>query len=79
MLNTTLGALSNISLLDSNRKSFLRLGICNLIKTFLKNFVQKNKKSKEISTHDKSSLTSCLGLVANLAINSSDKFVKEDK
>ena len=36
VLNTTLGALSNISLLDNNRNKFLRLGICNSIKTFLK-------------------------------------------
>lgn len=78
VLNTTLGALSNISLLDSNRRSLLQSGICNLITTFLKNFVQKNEKSKEIPTYAKSSLTSCFGLVANLAINNSDKFVKED-
>ena len=78
VLNTTLGALSNISLLDRNRIKFLRLGICNSIKTFLKNFIQKNEKNIKISANAKSSLTSCLGLIANLAIDSSDRFVKED-
>ena len=78
VLNTTLGALSNISLLDSNRNKLLRLGICNSIKIFFKKFIQKDKKNIKISANAKSSLTSCFGLIANLAINRSDKFVKED-
>ena len=82
VLNTTLGALSNISLLDSNRNKLLRLGICNSIKKFLKNFIKNcaKRKAKKIKNPDIAinSLTSCFGLIANLAINSSDKFVKED-
>ncbi len=83
VLNTTLGALSNISLLDSNRNKLLRLGICNSIKIFLKNFIGnciKKRKAKKIKNSDITinSLTFCFGLIANLAINSSDKFVKED-
>jgi hypothetical protein len=75
VLNTTLGALSNISLLDCNRNKFLRLGICNSIKHFLMRVALKNVKT---SVKEKNSLTSCFGLIANLAISNSDKFVKED-
>jgi len=74
VLNTTLGALSNISLLDNNRNKLIRFGICNSIQIFLKDIIQKESK---ISVKRKNSLTSCLGLIANLALSNSNKFVEK--
>ena len=81
VLNTTFGSLSNISLLNENRVKLLQLHICKNLNLFFKSMLKDYKvtdKKDKVKVNEKyvPCLISAMGLIANLAIDNSDKFIK---